>query len=240
MPKGFFPQQDTGRLQGIVMGDQDVSFDAMKNKMDEYISIVQQDPAVRTCLGLSGRRRRSKPGAHLRDPEALKYRKVVTADKVITRLRPKLAHVPGATVYFQAYQELQIGGRLGNAQYQYTLSGEDLGELYKWAPMLTDKLKAIPQLKDVNSDQQVSGLEQNVVIDRDTAARLGITPSQIDNVLYDAFGQTRDLDHLPDAEPVLRGARSRSAVPDDPVRAGKCICYYLRRSAGAAVGVRAF
>ena len=189
VPKGFFPQQDTGRLQGIVMGDQDVSFDAMKQKLDQYITIVQADPAVEHVLasvGGGGAQNQARIWVILKD---LKDRKGVTADMVINRLRPKLAHVAGATAYFQAFQEFQIGGRMGNAQYQYTLSGEDLSELYEWAPKLTTRLKAIPQLKDVNSDQQVSGLEQNVVIDRDTAARLGITPSQMDNVLYDAFGQ---------------------------------------------------
>ncbi|MGA9567688.1 MAG: efflux RND transporter permease subunit, partial [Candidatus Korobacteraceae bacterium] len=113
----------------------------------------------------------------------------VSADQVIGRLRPKLSHVPGATLYFQAVQDLQIGGRLSNAQYQYTLSGEDLDELYEWAPKLVDKLRTLPQLKDVSSDQQVHGLSQNIVIDRDTASRLGITAQQIDEVLYDAFGQ---------------------------------------------------
>ena len=120
--------------------------------------------------------------------KALKERKV-SIDQVINRLRPKTSHVPGATLFFQAAQDLQIGGRFANAQYQYTLSGENLEELYEWAPKLMDKLRAIPMLKDVSSDQQVRGLQQNVIIDRDTAARLGITPSQIDNVLYDAFGQ---------------------------------------------------
>src|ERR1019366_146721 len=113
----------------------------------------------------------------------------ISVDKVIARLRPKLAHVPGATLYFQGVQDLQIGGRQSNAQFQYTLSGENLTELYAWAPKLLQTLRKIPQLKDVNSDQQISGLEENVIIDRDTASRLGITPSQIDNVLYDAFGQ---------------------------------------------------
>jgi len=108
---------------------------------------------------------------------------------VINRLRPKLSHIPGATLYFQAVQDLQIGARFANAQYQYTLSGDNLDELYTWAPKLVEKLRTLPMLKDVSSDQQVRGLAQNIVIDRDTAARLGITPQQIDQVLYDAFGQ---------------------------------------------------
>ena len=113
----------------------------------------------------------------------------VSADQVIARLRPKTAHIPGATLFLQSVQDLQIGGRMSNAQYQYTLSGEDLNELYEWAPRLLTQLRKIPQLKDVNSDQQISGLQANVVIDRTTAARLGITPQQIDGVLYAAFGQ---------------------------------------------------
>jgi multidrug efflux pump len=189
VPKGFFPQQDTGRLSGMIMGDQDVSFDAMRQKTDQFIRIVKQDPAVQNILasvGGGGAQNQARMFVILKD---LKDRKGVSADMVINRLRPKLAHIPGATLYLQATQDLQIGGRMGNAQYQYTLSGEDLQELYEWAPKLNQKLRTIPMLKDVNSDQQVSGLEQSVIIDRDTAARLGITPSQIDNVLYDAFGQ---------------------------------------------------
>ncbi len=189
VPKGFFPQQDTGRLQGIVMGDQDVSFDAMLQKTNQFISVVQHDPAVQHVLasvGGGGAQNQARIWVILKP---LNERKGVTADDVINRLRPKLAHVAGASAFFQPYQEMQIGGRVSNAEYQYTLSGEDLQELYEWAPKLTEKLKSISILKDVNSDQQVNGLEQNVIIDRDTAARLGITPSQIDNVLYDAFGQ---------------------------------------------------
>ena len=189
VPKGFFPQQDTGRLAGMIMGDQDVSFDAMRTKLNQFIHIVQQDPAVENVLafvGGGGAQNQARMFVILKD---LKYRKGTTADMVINRLRPKLAHIPGATLYLQSVQDLQIGGRMSNAQYQYTLSGEDLQDLYEWAPKLTQKLKGVAILKDVNSDQQVNGLAQNVVIDRDTAARLGITPSQIDNVLYDAFGQ---------------------------------------------------
>jgi multidrug efflux pump len=189
VPKGFFPQQDTGRLSGNIMGDQDVSFDAMKQKTNQFIEIVKRDPAVQNVLasvGGGGAQNQARLFVILKD---LKDRKGVSADAVINRLRPKLSHVPGASLYLQSVQDLQIGGRQSNAQYQYTLSGENLQELYEWAPKLNEKLRAVPMLKDVNSDQQVSGLEQNVIIDRDTAARLGITPSQIDNVLYDAFGQ---------------------------------------------------
>ena len=188
VPKGFFPQQDTGRLGGMIMGEQDVSFDAMKTKTDELVSIVKKDPGVENVLAFVGGNGAQNQGRVFVVLKPLAQRKI-SADQVIARLRPKLSHIPGATLYLQSVQDLQIGGRQSNAQYQYTLSGEDLNELYEWAPKLLEKLRKIPQLKDLNSDQQVSGLEENVVIDRTTAARLGITAQQIDAVLYDAFGQ---------------------------------------------------
>ena len=188
VPKGFFPQQDTGRMMGTIMADQDMAFEGMRDKMAEYIRIVKSDPAVANLVAFSGGNTAQNQGRMFVTLKPLKERKV-SIDDVINRLRPKTAHVPGATLFFQAAQDLQIGGRFANAQYQYTLSGEDLNELYTWAPKLTAKLRTIPLLKDVSSDQQVRGLQQNVIIDRDTAARLGITPQQIDNVLYDAFGQ---------------------------------------------------
>ena len=175
-------------MVGVVQGDQDVSFQAMNTKTNEFIRIVKQDPAVQNVLAFVGGNAAQNQGRMFVTLKPLSQRKI-SVDQVIARLRPKLSHVPGATLYFQGVQDLQIGGRQSNAQFQYTLSGENLDELYEWAPQLLQKLRKIPQLKDVNSDQQVSGLEANVIVDRDTAARLGITPSQIDNILYDAFGQ---------------------------------------------------
>ncbi len=188
VPKGFFPQQDTGRMMGTIMADQDMAFSGMREKVAEFIRIVKSDPAVDNVVAFSGGNTAQNQGRMFVTLKPLNQRKV-SIDQVINRIRPKTSHVPGATLFFQAAQDLQIGGRFANAQYQYTLSGEDLAELYAWAPKLMEKLKAIPILKDVSSDQQVRGLQQNVIIDRDTAARLGITPQQIDNVLYDAFGQ---------------------------------------------------
>ena len=188
VPKGFFPQQDTGRMTGVVQGDQDISFQNMNSKTNEFIRIVKQDPAVQNVLAFVGGNAAQNQGRMFVTLKPLSQRKI-SVDQVIARLRPKLSHVPGASLYFQGVQDLQIGGRQSNAQFQYTLSGENLTELYEWAPQLLQRLRKIPQLKDVNSDQQISGLEANVIIDRDTAARLGITPSQIDNILYDAFGQ---------------------------------------------------
>ena len=188
VPKGFFPQQDTGRLQGTIMGDQDVSFYSMRDKTNQFIDIVKKDPAVENVLAFVGGNTALNQGRMFVILKPLNNRKI-SADQVIARLRPKISHIPGATLYLQSVQDLQIGGRQSNAQYQYTLSGENLDELYLWAPQLLAQLRKIPQLKDVNSDQQVSGLEANVVIDRPTASRLGVTPQQIDAVLYDAFGQ---------------------------------------------------
>src|SRR5664279_5484662 len=188
VPKGFFPQQDTGRMMGTIMADQDMAFAGMRERVAEFIKIVKSDPAVDNVIAFSGGNTAQNQGRMFVTLKPLNQRKV-SIDQVINRIRPKTSHVPGATLFFQAAQDLQIGGRFSNAQYQYTLSGEDLAELYEWAPKLTAKLRAIPILKDVSSDQQVRGLQQNVIIDRDTAARLGITPQQIDNVLYDAFGQ---------------------------------------------------
>src|SRR5271167_1811820 len=188
VPKGFFPQQDTGRMVGIILGDQDVSFFDMKNKTNEFIRIVRQDPAVQNVIAAVGGGAAQNQARMFVTLKPLAQRKI-SVDQIIARLRPKLSHVPGATLYFQGVQDLQIGGRQSNAQYQYTLSGENLTELYQWAPRLLQELKKVPQLKDLNSDQQVNGLEADVIIDRDSASRLGITPSQIDNVLYDTFGQ---------------------------------------------------
>jgi len=188
IPKGFFPQQDTGRIMGIVMGDQDVSFEAMDKKVNQFVAIVKQDPAIENVIASVGGGGAQNSARMFATLKPLKERKV-SADQVINRLRPKVSHIPGASLYFQAVQDLLIGGRMSNAQYQYTLSGDNLQELYDWTPKLVAKLRGMPMLKDVSSDQQVRGLAQNIVIDRDTAARLGITPQQIDQVLYDAFGQ---------------------------------------------------
>jgi len=188
VPKGFFPQQDTGRIMGSVQAAQDISFQAMSQKMDQFESIVMQDPAVSTITGWAGGNTQYNTGRLFIMLKPLKERKM-SADQVIARLRRKLAVVPGATLYMQSAQDLTIGGRQSQAQYQYTLQGENLQDLNTWAPRLLQKLRTLPQLRDVNSDQQDKGLEANVIIDRDTAARLGIAAADIDNALYDAFGQ---------------------------------------------------
>ena len=201
VPKGFFPQQDTGRIGGSVQAAQDISFQGMRDKMERYVRIVMTDPAVNTVVGFAGGNTVSNQGRFFIMMKPLAERAkcpahhfwqscpTVTADDVINRLRGKLAVVPGATLYLQSYQDLTIGGRYGNAQYQYTLQGEDLNELNTWAPLLLEKMRPLPELRDVNTDQQDRGLQAQLVIDRDTASRLGVAAQDIDNALYDAFGQ---------------------------------------------------
>jgi multidrug efflux pump len=187
VPKGFFPQQDTGRLVGGIMADQSTSFQAMKVKFTEMMTIVQHNPNVRTVIGFTGGRQ-TNSGFMFVTLKPKTERKA-SADQVIAQLRKPLGHVAGAQTYLQAVQDIRVGGRQSNAQYQYTLLGDSSAEVYKWAPLLTEALKHRPELADVNSDQQQGGLEAFVTIDRQSAARLKITPSQIDNTLYDAFGQ---------------------------------------------------
>jgi multidrug efflux pump len=188
VPKGFFPQQDTGRIVGSVQAAQDISFQAMKQKMTQFVNLVMQDPAINTIVGFAGGNTTYNSGRMFITLKPLSVRKV-TADEVIGRLRRKLAVVPGATLYMQAAQDLTIGGRQSQAQYQYTLQGDNLKDLNDWAPRLLQKLRSLPQLRDVNTDQQDKGLEADVIVDRDTASRLGISSTDIDNALYDAFGQ---------------------------------------------------
>jgi hydrophobe/amphiphile efflux-1 (HAE1) family protein len=187
-PKGFFPQQDTGRLQGSVQAAQDISFDGMKQKIRRYNEIGMHDPNVTNMIAFCGGTTAMNQGRMFITLKPLGQRKL-SADQVIQELSKKFAEVPGATLYLQAQQDLQIGGRVAQAQYQYTLQGEDLTELNTWAPQLLAAMRALPELQQVNTDQQDKGLEANVVIDRDTAARLGVSAQDIDTILYDAFGQ---------------------------------------------------
>jgi multidrug efflux pump len=187
VPKGFFPQQDTGRLIGGLVADQATSFQLMKVKFADMMRIVQQNPAVDSVTGFTGGRQTNSGFMFI----ALKPKteRKLSADRVIAQLREPLSHVAGAQTFLQAVQDIRVGGRQSNAQYQYTLLADSTPDLYKWGPKLTEALKERPELADVNSDQQQGGLESMVTIDRVSAARLKITPSQIDNTLYDAFGQ---------------------------------------------------
>jgi multidrug efflux pump len=192
IPKGFFPQQDNGRLFGGVVADQDISFQAMRDKLARLVDIVGADPAVATATAYTGGGGgRGTTVNTARMFVALKPRaeRDVTADGVIARLRPTLARVPGATLYLQAVQDIRVGGRLGNAQYQFALQADRLDELSAWAPRMLKALRALPQLRDVSSDQQDAGLQVPLTIDRPTAARLGVSTRLLDETLYDAFGQ---------------------------------------------------
>ncbi|HZP24138.1 MAG TPA: multidrug efflux RND transporter permease subunit [Terriglobales bacterium] len=190
VPKGFFPQQDTGRVVGAVQADQDVSFAAMREKMRQFMSVVMRDANVHTVVGFAGGNTAKNQGRMFITLKPRGKERKLNADQVIGALRRKLAAVPGASLFMQSAQDLTaVGGRPGAAQYQYTLQGEDLKELSAWAPRLLEKLRTLPDLRDVNTDQQDRGLDATVIIDRDTASRLGVSPRDIDNALYDAFGQ---------------------------------------------------
>ena len=192
IPKGFFPQQDNGRIGGVMVAAQDVSFQSLRGKLAQFVSIVQSDPGVATATaftgGGGGRGTTSNTGRMFISLKPRSERDA-TADQIIARLRPKLAVVPGATLYLQAIQDVRLGGRISQAQYQYTLVGDDLDQLNAWAPKMLAAIRKLKELRDVSSDQQDRGLEVPVTIDRATAARLGISTRMIDDTLYDAFGQ---------------------------------------------------
>jgi len=188
VPKGFFPEEDTGRLSGGIQGAQDVSFQAIEKKLSEFVDILQQDPAVDTAVGFTGGQGTTNTGRVFVALKPMEERDA-TAGEVIGRLRGKLAKVPGATLFLQSVQDIRVGGRFGNAAYQYTLQGDDLKELNDWSQKMLAELRKLTILTDVNTDQQDAGLEASLVIDRDTAARLGVSTQAIDSALYDAFGQ---------------------------------------------------
>jgi multidrug efflux pump len=187
IPKGFFPQQDTGLLSGTILGAQDLSFPAMQEKLKQYTDIVMSDPAVANMSSSTGGGAENTGSMNV----ALKpiSERKITADQVIARLRRKLAVVPGATLFLRANQDVVVGGRMGSSQYQYTLESESLADLLEWAPRVEAKMRQLHELRDIASDQQTHGLQATLVIDRDTAGRLGIQPHAIDDTLYDAFGQ---------------------------------------------------
>jgi multidrug efflux pump len=188
IPKGFFPEQDTGRLGGSIQAEQDVSFQAMRGKLAEVVDIIRSDPDVVQISAFTGSSTTANTARMFITLKPFGQRKT-TARQVIARLRRKLSQVAGAPSYLQSVQDLRVGGRMANALYQYTLQGENLGELSAWAPRMLQRMRTLPQLVDVSSDQQDKGLQNSVIIDRSTASRLGITPQLIDDTLYDAFGQ---------------------------------------------------
>ncbi len=249
VPKGFFPQQDTGRIQGTVIGAQDISFQSMAEKMRNYVKIVMADPAVDTMAGFTGGNTALNQGRFFVMLRPLEERGAcqkkyfwqpchyASSDDVINRLRGKLAVVPGATLILQSSQELSIGGRYGNAQYQYTLQSADISELNSWAPRLLQKMRQIPELRDQNSDQQDKGLQAKLVIDRDTASRMGITPQTLDNALYDAFGQ-RQVSTM--YEPLNQYHVVMEVAPEFQQTPEALQNVYLKSSTGSAIPLAAF
>ena len=187
-PIGFFPQQDTGRINGSIQGDQDLSFTAMAPKVRAFSDVVLQDPAVDTVTAFAGGGNGGSTARLFAQLKPLNERKL-SADQVIARIRSKAGKIPGAALFLQSVQDLSVGGRFGGAQYQYTLQADNLNDLKHWAPILMERMSKIPELRDLNSDQQMKGLQTSLVIDRDTAARLGVSVQDIDNTLGDAFGQ---------------------------------------------------
>ena len=187
IPKGFFPQQDTGRLVGGIQADQSISFQAMRQKLEDFQTIVSADPAVDNVVGFTGGSRRNS-GMMFVALKPIGERKE-TADQVIARLRVKLAKEPGANLFLQPVQDIRIGGRQSNAQYQFTLQADDLSDLRAWEQKIRIAMDQLPEIADVNTDQEDKGLQTSVVIDRDAAMRLGVTPRTIDTTLNDLFGQ---------------------------------------------------
>jgi multidrug efflux pump len=189
IPKGFFPEEDTGRLSAFIQADQSISFQRMAQKLRQYMAIVQDDPDVDDVVGFTGGGRGANTGAMFISVKPLSQRKS-SSEQIIARLRPKLARVPGAQLFMFPQQETpRTGGRVSNTTWQYTLQADNLEDLRTWTPKLMEALKSEPALVDINSDQQDKGLETDLIIDRDTASRLGLTAAQIDNTLNDAFGQ---------------------------------------------------
>ena len=190
VPKGFFPQQDNGRMVGSIQADQDTSFQTMDRMLLQMIKIVEADPAIEAATGFTG-------GGHSGGINTARMfimlkplsERKISVDYVIARLRPKLARIPGGTLFLQPSQDLRVGGRSSNAQYQFTMRGDNLADLTAFAPRMLDALRHVRLITDVSSDQQDQGLQLTVNYDRPTAARFGISPQLIDNTLYDVFGQ---------------------------------------------------
>jgi len=189
MPKGFFPQQDTGAITGGVQGPQDSSFPAMDNSIRQLVGVIKSDPAVANVTAYTGGNGATNGGFIYIALKPLNKRKIGAPD-IINRLRPKLNRLPVASAFLQAAQDLRIGARSGNALYQYTIQCDNVQDLSKWGPILLAEMKKLPGLQDVNSDQQNGGLQELLNYDRTTAARLGITTQSLDSSLYSAFGQS--------------------------------------------------
>ena len=214
-PKGFFPQQDTGQINGGIRADQSISFQAMQAKLKQLVDIIRKDPAVATVVGFTGGGRAGggfmfinlKPASERTD----------RGQAVIARLRPQLAKVTGVSMFLNPVQDLRIGGRQSNSTYQYTLKSDNREDLKKWATRLADSMRTQSALVDVDTDQAENGVEMFVKIDKDSAARLGINPRDVDNALYNAFGQRQVstiYDELNQYSVIMGVARQYSQTPE--------------------------
>ncbi len=191
VPKGFFPLQDTGVIQGVSEAPQSISFESMIDRQQALARAILSDPAIESLssfVGIDGTNTTLNSGRFLINLKPLDQRRVGVSE-IIARLQPKLAKIDGITLFLQPVQDLTVEDRVSQTQYQYTLEDASGDELRTWAPRFVEKLQTLPALRNVTSDQQSAGLEARLIIDRETAARLGITPQMIDNTLYDAFGQ---------------------------------------------------
>ncbi|HJV91457.1 MAG TPA: multidrug efflux RND transporter permease subunit [Holophagaceae bacterium] len=237
VPKGFFPQQDTGRLAGSIQADQSTSFQAMQERMNRFAAILQSDPAIENVMVFLGGGSATNSGRCFVSLKPWEERKGVTADMVIARLRPKLGTVPGASLFLQAVQDLRIGGRPTGAQYQYTLQADDSKDLFEWGPKMVQKMRSMPLIADISTDQQNQGLQAALVIDRDTASRLGVTPRQVDDTLYSAFGQRQvSTIYTPlNQYHVVLGVEARFWQDPDTLQS-----IYVRSSQGQLVPLSAF
>ena len=237
VPKGFFPQQDTGRIIGSIQAEQDISFPAMQTKLADFARLVLEDPAVTNVIAFTGGAGNTTNSGRMFISLKSHHERDASADQVITRLRGKLGRVPGASLFLQAVQDVRIGGRQSNAQYQYTLQSPNLDELNAFAPQMLGRLRNLPELRDVATDQQNRGLQAAVVIDRDTASRLGVPAQAIDDALYDAFGQRQVATIFTERNQyrvVLEVAPDFQQSPDALAR------IYVRSSTGAQVPLSAF
>jgi multidrug efflux pump len=189
IPKGFFPQEDTGLITGSVRGPQDSSFPAMNNSVRQIAGVIKRDPAVANEIAFTGGNGATNTGSLFVALKPLAARNA-SAAQIINRLRPQLNRLPVASAFLQAVQDLKIGGRSSNAMYQYTLQSDNMQDLSKWAPILLGAIKSLPGLQDVSSDQQNGGLGELMTYDRVTAAKLGLTVQSLDSALYSAFGQS--------------------------------------------------
>ena len=239
VPKGFFPVQDTGVIQGISEADENISFTAMAERQQALAQVILKDPAVESLssfIGVDGINTTLNSGRILINLKPLAERKISASD-VIRRLQPELAKVDGITLFMQPVQDLTVEDRVSPTQYQYTLEDADADELNQWTARLMDKMQALPELRDVATDQQTHGSQAMLVIDRVTASRLGITPAAIDNALYDAFGQRQIstlFTQLNQYHVILE------ALPDFQQNPAKLNDIYVPSTSGTAVPLSAF